>query len=114
MDHNGRTEAGFVGEDAALHAPLDRQLDAVADHAAGRGLHAECAFEDRLENRNKLIDMQDEDRDRTDHIQNDHERNDLLLKTVSLSCTVSITDKVARIREDNIGNSLNDQLFELP
>lgn len=48
------------------------------------------------------------------HTEIAHERQDFFLKSLALSGTVCKADQVAHIRENCIGNSLDDQLFELP
>ena len=52
-----RAHAGFVGEQAALHAPGHRTGDTVTD-GAGRGfLQAEGAFEDQRRDRRHVLDV---------------------------------------------------------
>ena len=81
MDHDRGTKAGFIGEDAALHAHLHGQGDAGTDNAPRDGLHGKCA----LKNGNKYSghhgNVQDDDEEGSEEIEDDHERHQLLCKS---------------------------------
>ena len=77
MHHDRRAEARLVGECAALEAPGDGAGHTVAQHTAARRLHGESAFEDGRERSRDRRDMGQHDRQRTQDVEQRHQRNDL-------------------------------------
>ena len=77
MHHYRGAKSGFVGKNSALHAHLDRHLDALADKSAGDSLNAECALEYRRENRAQLRNVLYAYRHSTQEINDYHHRYDL-------------------------------------
>ena len=78
MYHDGGTEAGFVREDAALHAPGQRQLHTGTHDTAAYGFQTESAFENSGKYGTHVADIRKKDYQSTDDIGNRHERNQLL------------------------------------
>ena len=104
MDHNGGSQAGFVGEDAPLHAPGQGHLDTVAHDAAAHGLKAEGALEDGYDDGGKGPHMGEYDDQGADDVGDGHEGNDLF-RNGSNALKTADDDKAC---QDHEGDACND------
>ena len=80
MNHDGRTKAGLVGEDAALHTHLHGKGNTGTYNTAGSGLCGKGTLEDRNESSRYIADMHEDNDDSADQVKDDHDGNKLFRK----------------------------------
>ena len=80
VDHDRGTKAGFIGEDAALHAHLHGQGDAGTDNASRDRLQGKGALDNGDKDSGHHSNVHDDDHEGSEEIEDDHERHQLLRK----------------------------------
>ena len=74
MGHRCRTKTSFVREDPTCNTIFDSCANGDTNYAAANCVRAESAYEDGLQSKWNLIDLNDKNDDSKDEIEQCHER----------------------------------------
>ena len=107
MDHDGRAEAGLVGENTALAALGNDLRDGDARCTACHSLDTKCKAENRCENSACLLEVHDEYGQGADDIKNSHEGNDPLCNCSNALQTAD-DDQTAEDHQGNTDDQVDD------
>ena len=76
-DERRGAHTGFIREQAACHAVLERKADTAADQTARDSARLERKGEDRLERRENVVVVDAENDDAAEHVEQRHDRHEL-------------------------------------